>query len=178
MKYTLLTVLCLVVASSAHAQEKTFTNNIGIEFVLIQPGNMTVGKFEPTVDKPSDPKKRLPDSLYAKAEKLAKASYMPGFDVTIEKPFYIGKFEITQAQWFNVMGRNPSVFTASKVSDDIYKHPVENVTWKDAQEFIKKLNNLDTEHTYRLPSEFEWEYAARAGNKDDIAWKEIFEIAV
>jgi formylglycine-generating enzyme required for sulfatase activity len=171
-------VFCLAINSSAHSQEKTFTNRLGIEFVLIQPGTMTVGKFEPAVDIPADPKDRLPDSLYRKAEKLAKAAYMPGFEVKIQKPYYIGRFEITQAQWLSVMGSNPSVFTASKVSDDVGKHPVENVTWKDVQKFIKALNKLDKTHTYRLPSEFEWEYAARAGNKDDIAWKEIFESAV
>jgi formylglycine-generating enzyme len=167
-----------MILSSAYAQEKTFTNTIGIEFVLIQPGTMIVGKFEPTVDKPTDPKDRLPDSLYMKAEKLAKAAYMPGFEVKIDKPYYIGKFEITQAQWRTVMISNPSVFTSGKVSDDVDKHPVENVTWENVQKFIKALNKLDVDHTYRLPTEFEWEYAARAGNKDDIAWKEIFECAV
>lgn len=178
MRQTVIVVFCMVIFSCGNAQEKTFTNKLGIEFVLIQPGSMTVGKFEPTVDKPVDPKDRLPNSLYIKAEKLAKASYMPGFEVNIDKPFYIGKFEITQAQWRTVMGSNPSIFTASKVSDDVDKHPVENVTWDDAQKFIKALNKLDPDHTYRLPSEFEWEYAARAGNTEDIAWKEIFESAV
>lgn len=178
MRYVVIPLLCLVNISTTFAQEKTFTNKIGIEFVLIQPGNFTVGKFEPTVDKPADPKNRLPDSLYVKAEKLAKAAYLPGFEVKIDKPYYIGKFEITQAQWRIVMGSNPSVFTASKVSDDVDKHPVENVSWDDVQKFVKALNKLDEDHTYRLPTEFEWEYAARAGNKEDIAWKEIFESAV
>lgn len=173
-----LIVLLMLVALAGRAQEKTFTNSIGMEFVLIQPGKMTVGKFEPTVDRPDDPKDRLPDSLYVKAEKLAKAAYMPGFEVSIDKPYYMGKFEVTQAQWMKVMGSNPSVFTASKVPDDVNKHPVENVNWKDVQQFIKQLNKLDQEHSYRLPTEFEWEYAARGGNKEDIAWKEIFETAV
>lgn len=173
-----LIVLLMLVALAGRAQEKTFTNSIGMEFVLIQPGKMTVGKFEPTVDRPDDPKDRLPDSLYDKAEKLARAAYMPGFEVTIDKPYYMGKFEVTQAQWAKVMGSNPSVFTASKVSDDVNNHPVENVTWKEVQQFIKQLNKLDQKHSYRLPTEFEWEYAARGGNQEDIAWKEIFETAV
>jgi formylglycine-generating enzyme len=147
------TVLLALVTFAGTGQDKTFTNSIGMEFVLIQPGTMTVGKFEPTVDRPDDPNDRLPDSLYIKAEKLAKAAYMPGFEVTFNKPYYIGKFEVTQAQWTKVMGTNPSVFTASKVSDDVNNHPVENVTWKDVQQFIKTLNKLDKEHTYRLPTE-------------------------
>jgi formylglycine-generating enzyme len=178
MKFKYGILFLLVSVSVSYAQEKTFTSKFGIEFILIQPGTMTVGKFEPTVDRPANPKDRLPDSLYVKAEKLAKAAYLPGFEVKLDNPYYIGKFEITQAQWTNVMGTNPSVFTASKVSDDVNNHPVENVTWKDIQLFLKKLNKLDKEHTYRLPTEFEWEFAARAGNKDDIAWKEIFETAV
>lgn len=178
MRSTLIIIVCLAFTAIGYSQEKTFTNKIGIEFVRVQPGAMTVGKFQPTVDRPADPTNRLPDSVYVNAEKLAKAAYMPGFEVTISRPYYIGRFEITQAQWTKVMGSNPSVFTASKVSDDVDKHPVENVTWNDAQKFIKTLNKLDKDHVYRLPTEFEWEYAARAGNKDDIAWKEIFESAV
>lgn len=170
--------LLLLTGFVATAQENTVTNSIGMEFVLIQPGTMTVGKFQPTVDRPEDPNERLPDSLYLKAEKLAQAARMPGFPVTLDKPYYMGKFEVTQAQWERVMGSNPSVFTTQKVSDDAGKHPVENVTWKQVQQFIKKLNQLDKAHTYRLPTEFEWEYAARAGNQEDIAWKEIFESAV
>lgn len=171
-------IALLLIGQTVLAQDKIFTNSIGIEFIRIEPGTMTVGKFEPTVDRPANPKDRLPDSLYVKAEKLAKAAYLPGFEVKLDKPYYIGKFEITQGQWRKVMDSNPSVFTASKVSDDIDQHPVENVTWKDVQQFVKKLNKLDKTHTYRLPTEFEWEYAARAGNQGDIAWKNIFETAV
>lgn len=178
MKLRILIVIVFI-SSWAYAQEKTFTNKFGIEFVLIQPGTMKVGEFKPVVDRYLEkPEHPLPESMYQQADALAKAAHMPGFDVTINNPYYIGKFEITQEQWMNVMGYNPSIFTASKVSDDVNKHPVENVTWNDVQKFIKKLNALDREHTYRLPSEFEWEFAARAGNKEDIAWKEIFESAV
>jgi formylglycine-generating enzyme required for sulfatase activity len=77
--------------------------------------------------------------------------------VTISKSFYMGKYPVTQAQWQAVMGTNPSYF---KNCDQC---PVENVSWNDAQEFIRKLNALNDGHTYRLPSEAEWEYACRAG---------------
>jgi formylglycine-generating enzyme required for sulfatase activity/serine/threonine protein kinase len=72
--------------------------------------------------------------------------------------FYIGKYEVTQAQWKAVMGTNPSHFSGCD------QCPVENVSWNDIQEFIRKLNQL-TGKSYRLPTEAEWEHAARGGNK-------------
>jgi formylglycine-generating enzyme required for sulfatase activity len=72
--------------------------------------------------------------------------------------FYIGKYEVTQAQWQAVMGTNPSHFK------DCDHCPVEQVSWNDAQEFIDKLNQK-TGKKYRLPTEAEWEYAARGGAK-------------
>jgi formylglycine-generating enzyme required for sulfatase activity len=78
--------------------------------------------------------------------------------VEITKPFYFQKTEVTQGQWKKVMGDNPSEH--KECGDDC---PVENVSWEDTQEFIKKLNTMEGTDTYRLPSEAEWEYAARAG---------------
>jgi len=90
--------------------------------------------------------------------------------------FYIGKYEVTQKQWVEVMGTNPS----HSKGDNL---PVENVSWHEAQEFILKLNTM-TGRKYRLPTEAEWEYAARGGadskshtyagsnNIDDVAWYE------
>ena len=91
--------------------------------------------------------------------------------------FYIGKYEVTQEEWTAIMGRNPS-YAAGKPN-----HPVETVTWFDCQAFIDKLNKL-TGMKFRLPTEAEWEYAARGGNKskafkhsgsnniNDVAWSE------
>jgi formylglycine-generating enzyme required for sulfatase activity len=97
----------------------------------------------------------------------------PTHQVTLDD-FYIGKYEVTQAQWKEVMGSNPSYF----VGDSL---PVETVSWKDVQDFITKLN-AKTGLNYRLPTEAEWEYAARGGaqskgykysgsnNAGDVAW--------
>jgi formylglycine-generating enzyme required for sulfatase activity/tRNA A-37 threonylcarbamoyl transferase component Bud32 len=77
-------------------------------------------------------------------------------------PFEIGKYELTQEQWQSVMGMNPSKTKGANL-------PVENVSWNDAQEFIKKLNAENDGYTYRLPTEAEWEYVCRAGSTGDYA---------
>jgi len=115
---------------------------------------------------------------YARIEQMAKANYSDGFTVKIDRPYYIGKYEVTQADWKKVMGTNPSLFQGGKVADNADKHPVENITWDDAQAFIKKLNALEKTNAYRLPTEFEWEYAARAGADADTPWTQIREQAI
>lgn len=91
--------------------------------------------------------------------------------------YYIGETEVTQELWNAVMGSNPSKFTGNM------QRPVEMVSWNDCQTFISKLNQL-TGKTFRLPTEAQWEYAARGGNKskgyiysgsneiDEVAWYE------
>ena len=98
----------------------------------------------------------------------------PVHQVTLTHDYYMGKYEVTQAFWQAVMGSNPSTFKG----DDL---PVEQVSWNDCQEFIGKLNGL-TGKKFRLPTEAEWEYAARGGKKSrgyqysgssnisDVAW--------
>jgi formylglycine-generating enzyme required for sulfatase activity len=83
--------------------------------------------------------------------------------VTISKPFYIQITEITQGQYQKVMGINPSYF-----KDCDRDCPVESVSWNDVQKFIRKLNLQEGTDKYRLPTEAEWEYAARSGGKRDI----------
>lgn len=87
----------------------------------------------------------------------ADDSKKPVHSVTVSS-FYMGETEVTQALWKAVMGSNPSHFKG----DD--NRPVESVSWNDCQEFIRKLNQL-TGKVFRLPTEAEWEYAARGGNK-------------
>ena len=177
MKLKILIIpFCLIIifTNSLSAQRAEFTNDVGMQFVLIKPGSFVVGKFQPTVGKPQPGRKTLPPAMYEKAREMAKNDSKPGFRVKINKAYYIGKFEVTQQQWTKVMGNNPAVFK----NDSSQNHPVENILWHDARAFIKKLNQLDKKHVYRLPTEFEWEYAARAGATDDIPWKEIFATAV
>ncbi len=88
----------------------------------------------------------------------------PVHEVRIHQGFYIGKYEVTQAQWEAVMASNPSHF---KGCPDC---PVEQVSWNDAQVFISKLNEMEGSKRYRLPSESEWEYAARAGTTTRYSW--------
>lgn len=101
------------------------------------------------------------------------ADERPTHQVTLSS-FYIAKYEVTQEEWEAVMGSNPSFFIGAK-------RPVEGVSWNDCQEFIRKLNEKTGEH-FRLPTEAEWEYAARGGNRscgykysgsneiDDVGW--------
>ena len=110
-----------------------------IEMVFVQGGTFTMGcTDEQGSDCDSDEK--------------------PAHQVTLSD-YYIGKYEVTQGLWKKVMGSNPSNF--KNCGDDC---PVESVSWNDCQEFISKLNQL-TGKRFRLPTEAEWEYAARGGNK-------------
>jgi formylglycine-generating enzyme required for sulfatase activity len=75
--------------------------------------------------------------------------------------FSIGKYEVTQGQWQAIMGNNPSHFKKGN------NYPVEMVSWQDTQKFIRKLNKKTKRH-FRLPTEAEWEYAARSGGKQEL----------
>jgi len=104
-------------------------------------------------------------------------------DVTVGD-YSIGQTEVTQALWLAVMGKNPSYFSSNNdewVFEDDFNRPVEWVSWDDCHVFIEKLNAL-TGHNFRIPTEAEWEFAARGGNKthgnpyagsdniDEVAW--------
>jgi formylglycine-generating enzyme required for sulfatase activity len=113
-----------------------------MEFVLIPAGNFLMGG----------------DISYEKPDQ----DETPPHQVTISKPFYLGKYEVTQAQWTAIMASNPSGATSESMS---LAHPVEEVSWEDVQKFIERLNAKEGGTKYRLPTEAEWEYAARAGSR-------------
>ena len=112
-------------------------NGITIDMVKVEAGTFMMGAtYE--MQKPYDDEK-------------------PVHQVTLTNNYYMGKYEVTQSLWQVVMGSNPSKFKG----DDL---PVERVSWNDCQEFISKLNSM-TGRKFRLPTEAEWEYAARGGKK-------------
>ena len=127
---------------------------ISIEMVRVEAGTFTMGAT-PEMEYPWNDEK-------------------PTHQVILTNDYYIGKYEVTQALWQAVMGSNPSNFKGDNL-------PVENVSWNDCQEFLSKLNSI-TGKTFRLPTETEWEYAARCGMKSkgcqysgsknisDVAW--------
>ena len=146
------------VASGTSSSGNTITipvkNGISIDMVRVEAGTFTMGATA-EMKNPWDDEK-------------------PTHRVTLTNDYYIGKYEVTQTLWQAVMGNNPSEFKGDNL-------PVEKVSWKDCQDFISKLNRI-TGKTFRLPTEAEWEYAARGGNKSrgyqysgsnnlsDVAW--------
>jgi formylglycine-generating enzyme required for sulfatase activity len=131
------------------SQGKKISNSLGMEFVYIAPGTFMMSS-------PLDEPGRDND------EKLHR--------VTLTKGFYIQITEVTQRQWKAIMGSNPSYL--KNCGEEC---SVENVSWNDVQQFIRKLNQREGRYTYRLPTEAEWEYAARAGSKTAFAIGDISE---
>lgn len=122
------------------------------EMVVIPAGSFLMGS-------PSDPE---PDPFGdAKPVKISEYNEKPQHLVNIQS-FAIGKYEVTQEQWYSVMGNIPSSNKARTL-------PVENISWNDAQLFVQKISQK-TGKKYRLPSEAEWEYAARGGSTTAYPW--------
>ena len=127
-----------------------FTNSIGMEFVLVPAGEFHMGS----------------------AHEEAGSDASPVTRVRLSRAFYMGKFEVTQSQWEAVMGSNPAGFWACGADC-----PVDSVSWHDVQEFVRRLNQREDGPPYRLPTEAEWEYAARAGSSGELDAAEIGRMA-
>ena len=129
-------------------------NALGMKFVRVPAGRFVMGS-------PTDEEQRGTDEMQ--------------HAVTISRPFYLGVHEVTQGQYEKLMGKNPSFFAKSGGGKqrvgaaDTANYPVDNVSWNDAVAFCAKLGATQgaraAGHTYRLPTEAEWEYACRAGGK-------------
>ena len=134
---------------SAGVSQDRFTNSQGMEFVAIPAGSFRMGSM------------MSPEEVAEKYEGKAKwyKHEHPRHKVKLTRGFYLQTTEVTQGQWLAVMGSNPSYFKSC--GQDC---PVEQVSWNDAQAFIHQLNRKEGTDTYRLPTEAEWEYAARAGS--------------
>jgi formylglycine-generating enzyme required for sulfatase activity len=160
MKLTVFTLLCLVLvltcllaaappdppkAAPVPPVDKVLTNSIGMKLSLIPAGKFLMGS--PETEPERDPEE-VPH------------------EVTITRPFYMGVYPVTQAEFARIMGggiRPGAFFNARQGGGP--DHPMENVLWKHAVEFCRKLSGLSSEagRRYRLPTEAEWEYACRAG---------------
>ena len=105
----------------------------------------------------------IPNGSFAMGSDKIGGNENPLHNVTISKSFYLGKYLVTQDQWHQIMGRNPSCFKGAK-------NPVEQVSWNDCQNFITKLKEKVPGYTFRLPTETEWEYACRAGSTSDYCY--------
>ena len=124
-------------------QTETFTvNGVSFKMVYVEGGTFTMGATDGDTD--------------------AWDNERPAHQVTLSD-YHIGETEVTQALWQAVMGDNPSVISSNNGYSTNLQRPVENVSWDDCQTFITKLNDL-TGQNFRLPTEAEWEFAARGGN--------------
>ncbi|MDR2695216.1 MAG: formylglycine-generating enzyme family protein, partial [Deltaproteobacteria bacterium] len=117
----------------SESREKTYTNSIGMEFALIPAGSFSLEQHEGSDQNPPTQRKAI-----------------------ISKPFYLGRYQVTQEQWMALMKRNPSAFKGPA-------NPVERISWYAVQIFIERLNAREGHTRYRLPTEMEWELAARGG---------------
>jgi uncharacterized protein (TIGR02996 family) len=132
-------------------RNRRLTNSIGMQFVLIPPGKFLMGSPETEAERHS--------------------GEGPQHEVEITRPFYLGVYPVTQAEYEKVMGKNPSWFSASGAGKDEVKKldtrrfPVECVSWDDATAFCRLLTETESGlgRLYRLPTEAEWEYACRGG---------------
>ena len=137
-RYFFLTAFLLISISFVSAQTQTFTvKGVSFKMVFVQGGTFQMGAT-------------------SEQGSAAESDEKPAHRVTLSD-YYIGQTEVTQALWQAVMGSNPSNWKGSNL-------PVEQVSWNDCQQFITRLNQL-TGRRFRLPTEAEWEYAARGGNK-------------
>lgn len=124
-------------SARAQAAPELAVDSLGLVFVSIAPGSFMMGYDE------------------------GKKYEAPVHEVVFTKPFEIGKYEVTQRQWKAVMGTEP--WKGKQYAEIGDEAPAQGISWVTAQSFVKRLSAADSVYTYRLPTEAEWEYVARAG---------------
>jgi len=124
--------------------EQSWENQVGMKFTLIPPGAFLMGSDQ------------------------GEENERPVHQALIRSPFYIGAHVVTQAQWAVAMGTEPWKNQPNVVCGDL--SPAVHISWFDAQAFLTQVGNKDTEHSYYLPTEEEWEYAARAGTTTEFSF--------
>ncbi len=133
--FTLIIVLFLTPIALQPANYDYKDSFTGIEFVLVKGGCFKMGD----------------------TYNVGEADEKPVHEVCVDD-FYLGRFEVTQKEWLQIMGNNPSAYPFGD------RYPVEWISWSDTRKFLNRLNNL-SKGNYRLPTEAEWEYACRAGGQ-------------
>jgi formylglycine-generating enzyme required for sulfatase activity len=156
--------------ASAASKLAIRSNPAGMEFVYLPAGSFMMGSSEANVSESFAQGRKD----YGEVERAWFDNEKPQHKVTFADGFWIGKTEVTQAQWTAIMGENPSN------NKDCSDCPVERISWEDAKKFVEKLNAQNDDYEYRLPTEAEWEYAARggktgilAGKPDETAWYNV-----
>ena len=175
-------------AAFAHAQSQTGSGSlpavmpldlgdgVKMDFVLVPSGSFMMGADQINLAALTEPKSKAAKKDYQRF--YGGVDEKPAHRVTIAKPFYLGKFEVTQEQWQKIMGRNPA-------KNEGPQNPVEQVSWVDCTNFVARLSQQIPGRRFNLPSEAQWEYACRAGGTnefcfgddrehlDEYAWNQI-----
>ncbi len=128
----------------------TITNTLGMVFVYVEPGSFIMGSPPHEMGREKDEVRHW---------------------VHLSRGFYISATEVTQGQWKQLMGNNPSAYP--DLGD---QGPVDQVSWYDSREFIDRLNRREKTTAYRLPTEAEWEYTCRAGSETAFTTGKITEV--
>ena len=168
------------------------TNSIGMKLTLIPPGEFDMGSTDEEVTLVAEHWKAMDHGPHVSPGLKIDRTETPRHRVGITKPFYMGAYHVTQAEYENVMGVNPSAFTEKQADTSAFepplsdgqkkgragaagkmagketsRYPVDYVNWDGATEFCRRLSAMPTERAarraYRLPTEAEWEYSCRAG---------------
>ena len=155
--FRLVAMSLLLIATSSVA-DNNVTNAIGMTFVTIPAGHFQMGITEAERQTVIDEMEK-PDFDAFKDEQ-------PQHNVIISKAFLLGETEVTQGQWLKVMENKPGPKEYWQ-HDEWETLPVVSISWNMAKRFTEELSKMDPKYNYRLPTEAEWEYAARAGTKGD-----------